>query len=132
MKNKKLVIIPLIIFSAFIGTIVVLIFIVITLLKIPCDPPERLASIPISTEWIGGCDGGIWYELVNYSKDVYRIRCYDDNNGRIMHDSDYKADSSCNALINKSGNILNLISSMGENKLYISVKNNGKYCYLYR
>jgi len=59
--------------------------------------PERLESIPKSAVWIGGVDEGFWYDIVdvNSIKKTYRFRIYDDYEGDLVIDADFKKDNSC-------------------------------------
>jgi len=68
--------------------------------------PERLSNIPKTATWIGGVDEGFWYEIVDIDKDKksYRFRIYNDYEGDLVMDADFKKDSLCDIeyALNKS------------------------------
>jgi hypothetical protein len=53
-------------------------------------PPERPEPVPKTAIWSGGCDGGIWIELVEIKENKYRFRIYLDWNGELLMDADFK------------------------------------------
>ena len=68
--------------------------------------PKRFANVPQSATWIGGVDEGFWYDIISIDKEkkTYRFRIYNDYEGDLVMDADFKKDSSCNKnyALNKS------------------------------
>ena len=59
--------------------------------------PERLDNVPKTATWIGGVDGGFWYDIVsvNEKKKTYRFRIFNDIDGKLVIYADFKKDSLC-------------------------------------
>lgn len=124
MKNKT------IFFALFAIAIVIIITLVIfNIMKKPCLPPERVNKVPSSAFWIGGCDGGLWYELVYQKDSIFNFRIYNDFDGRIITEGDFIISNNCYKQI-IGAKIQDLISHSTNDKIYLLVKNNDKYCYL--
>lgn len=53
----------------------------------PCIPevPDRVGEIPGTARWIGGCDGGHWFNIeeIQAENNRYRIAVYFDYNGEL-------------------------------------------------
>ena len=60
--------------------------------------PTRFYNIPKSAVWIGGVDGGFWFNVVDIDsiKKTYRFKIYNDYNGELVMDADFVKDSICN------------------------------------
>lgn len=54
-----------------------------------CDPPAKPTGLSEDAEWVGGCDGGNWIELVSIGDNKYRFRVYRDWDGALNIDSDF-------------------------------------------
>ena len=65
----------------------------------PCVPeiPEKIGKVPSSAKWIGGCDGGHWYDIVdmNSVEKKYRIGIYYDYNGELIVEKEFYQGDSC-------------------------------------
>jgi len=48
-------------------------------------PPERPSNIPENSVWVGGPDGGLFYEVVNKDSISLRMRIYYEN-GALIED----------------------------------------------
>jgi hypothetical protein len=55
----------------------------------PCIEWEKPDNVPLSSVWIGGCDGGHWIELVSMQNDTCRFRIYRDWNGDLILDANF-------------------------------------------
>jgi hypothetical protein len=65
----------------------------------PCIPdiPERIGKVPKTAKWIGGCDDGHWFDVVDFlPNNKYRIAIYFDHNGELYTDEYFKAARKCN------------------------------------
>jgi hypothetical protein len=53
----------------------------------PCIPevPDRIGEIPATARWIGGCDGGHWFNIeeMQPESNKYRVAVYFDYNGKL-------------------------------------------------
>ncbi|MEJ0105419.1 MAG: hypothetical protein WDO19_23935 [Bacteroidota bacterium] len=59
-------------------------------------PPERPANIPQQAEWVGGADGGNWYQVTKViSKNAFKIKIYNDGNGELEIDTTFILNSDC-------------------------------------
>ena len=71
MQNKKI--------TLFITMIFIIIIIIVAIFyNKPLSPPERIGDIPINAFWVGGSDGGLWYEFFTNNDSIYHFRIYND------------------------------------------------------
>jgi hypothetical protein len=86
-----------IILSALIGVVLFSVFLLNYSMKLPCDPPQKNEKIPENAVWSGGCDGGYWFEQVDYNSvhNYYRIRIYNDFDGNLELDAEFGASNTC-------------------------------------
>ncbi len=65
----------------------------------PCIPdiPQRIGKVSKTAKWIGGCDGGHWFDIVEILPDSnkYRIVIYFDYNGELYTDEYFEAVKKC-------------------------------------
>lgn len=65
----------------------------------PCIPeiPEKFGQIPPSARWIGGCDGGFWYHILDVDavQKKYRIGIYYDHNGKLIVEDNFYISDDC-------------------------------------
>lgn len=82
-------------------------------------PPERLANIPKTATWIGGVDEGFWYDIVsvNEEKKTYRFKIYNDYEGDLVMDANFKKDSLCKKEYPLDKNILQKINFFNFDKI---------------
>jgi hypothetical protein len=54
-------------------------------------------KIPENAVWSGGCDGGYWFEQVDYNSvhNYYRIRIYNDFDGNLELDAEFGVSNTC-------------------------------------
>jgi hypothetical protein len=83
------------------------------------EPPERLTNIPETAIWKGGADGGYWYDIVNIDnvKKSYRFRIYDDYEGSLVLDADFRKNTSCDDSYSLDRNILEKINYFNFDKI---------------
>lgn len=58
-------------------------------------------NVPDAAVWIGGCDGGVWIELVEVKHDTVRLRIYRDSNGELVLDSNFHSSTCQNTQVTK-------------------------------
>lgn len=82
-------------------------------------PPERLAVIPETATWIGGVDEGFWYDIVSIDKErkTYRFKIYDDYQGDLVIDADFKKETSCNENYSLNKDVLQKVNYFNFNKI---------------
>ncbi len=80
---------------------------------------EKLPNVPNSATWIGGSDGGFWFDIINIDKEnkVYRFKIYDDNEGNLVIDANFKKDSSCTIKYPLDKSILDKVSYFNFNEI---------------
>jgi len=127
MKNRSLILLPLVVLAAI--TLGITVF--ISYIKQPCPPPVKLNNIPTSAFWVGGCDGGLWYELLNRKDSIYTFKIYNDFNGQIVSEGDFRTSGKCYEDL-KNQKIQDLITHSTVDKIYVITNVDGKYCYLER
>ena len=102
--------------SKVIIAILVIVFIIF-LIRLCCNShirtngPQKPNKVPETAKWIGGFDGGAWFEIVNIdtNKMIYRFRIYDDRKGDLIEDADFITDK-CNVRYALSDSIINNIN----------------------
>lgn len=101
----------------------------------PCLPPVRPVTVPKDAIWSGDCDGGNWIELVEIKNNRYRFRIYQDYNGVLLMDANFK--SNCNKCSIDMYNWKNLVCcyslSNSDSTYRLELKKNegtGEDCYL--
>jgi hypothetical protein len=105
------------IFFIIIGSLIIFLLIGTRINRIPCvsEIPERKGEIPITARWIGDCDGGHWFNIIemNTNKNTYHISIYHDYNGKLYVDDFFELD--CKTKIYSSQELLdNIILYEGE------------------
>jgi len=107
-------------------TIIISLIIIVTILSLitgyifynwskgkPCIPeiPDRIGKIPETAKWIGGCDGGYWFDIVeiNTIENICRIKIFYDYNGELISDKYYKLQAECKTKFNNESELINAI-----------------------
>jgi len=91
----------IIIFVIVIG-VVGIVFWILPALNQPCTTiPTRLEQIPSTAFWKGDCDEGFWFEIVSIEKksSLIRIRVYNDYEGKLALDANFKVSNECSELL---------------------------------
>ena len=64
--------------------------------KVKVKAPDRLATIPDKAVWVGGADGGNWYELSKVvSNNTFKIKIYNDFSGDTIIDTTFVLNPDC-------------------------------------
>ena len=121
MQNKKI--------TLFITMIFIIIIIIVAIFyNKPLSPPERIGDIPINAFWVGGSDGGLWYEFFTNNDSIYHFRIYNDFSGLKTFEGDYKVSGQCKDEI-KNANLKDIISHSTNDRIYLTINDKGKLCY---
>ena len=99
------------------------------LFKRPCVDSGKSGNIPSSAIWKGGCDGGVWMELVDIKADTIRFRIYQDWNGELLLDANFVSEN-CTDLLLTSTNWSEYIDYFDGTKIYSKVQVGNGYCRL--
>ncbi len=127
MKTQKYLIISIAVI--FILIVIMTVYYYTNMLKKPCPPPQRVENIPTTTFWVGGCDGGLWYEQIENNDSIYKFKIYNDFNGKIISEGNFRINGNCFRLL-KGKEIRDLISHSTNDRIYLTLSDEGKYCYL--
>lgn len=68
------------------------------IIRVPDDvTPKKFSNIPENSKWIGSVDEGFWFFIVSVdsTKKETRIQVYNDYNGNLAIDANYKLQSGC-------------------------------------
>ena len=58
--------------------------------------PDRLMNIPKDAKWVGGADGGHWYQIEEViSENTFKIKIYNDGDGELEVDTTFVLSSNC-------------------------------------
>jgi hypothetical protein len=122
--KKNLIVILVIFIAAF-----VIFYFLMSNRKI--TPLERQSNIPTQARWVGGADGGTWFEIIKALPDSsFRIKLYNDYSGEIIVDTIFVLSNECSSSKIDSTTLIKKIRSYdGENILLDLIENN-KHCFL--
>ncbi|MBS1949273.1 MAG: hypothetical protein JST47_16055 [Bacteroidetes bacterium] len=94
-------------------------------------PPERLANVPKQAEWVGGADGGSWYQVTKVvSKNTFRIKVYNEGNGELEIDTTFILNPDCSFKEIDSALLVKSIDGYDGEKVLLSLPEKGKRCSL--
>lgn len=85
---------------------------------------KRFSDLPNNAVWIGGADAGFWFHIVSIDsiKRTYRFRIYNDYDGKMVMDGNFKKDDHCMGNYPLNKNIVSEINLFQFNE--IVMKNN--------
>lgn len=93
--------------------------------------PEKIAGIPLNTFWVGGQDGGQWYEIKKINKDSLTVELviYNDNTADIEVEQKFKL--KCNSEKDFSwGNLKDEINGYDGQRIILKhTDKEGQNCY---
>ncbi len=83
--------------------------------------PTRFNNIPESSVWIGGTDGGYWFNIIDIDSinKIYRFRIYNDYNGELVLDANFVKDSVCNNKLPLNKSVLKEIKFFDFDKIVL-------------
>lgn len=112
MNRKKILHITLLVFASFLLIIIFIIYKWETNSE-PCEPdiPERIGDVSENAEWIGGCDGGFWFDVteIKPTQNIFRIRIFYDYSGKLIIDQYFAPSEGCNEFFSDRNRILSFI-----------------------
>jgi hypothetical protein len=119
-------------------TIIVLFIVLITILFVVnyftdsvTKPPKRLANIPKQAEWVGGVDGGNWYQIKKViSKNTFNIKVYNEKTGEIEVDAVFVLNPNCPFKEIDSMLLIKSINGYDGEKILVSLPDKGRQCSL--
>lgn len=78
---------------------VVLTWFIVSIETTPCvaTPPQHFDPIASSAKWIGGCDGGFWFDVLDIDtiNSKYTISIHNDYNGNLIAIDQYVKSNDC-------------------------------------
>lgn len=110
------------------GTVIISICIISSIMwsyKVSRNEWVKPSIVPESALWIGGSDGGVWVEVVDFKPDAIRFRIYRDMDGVLMLDADFCSANCQDMQITKENLAMVIKSYDGEN---FNVKDENKAC----
>ncbi|MFT3751292.1 MAG: hypothetical protein QM768_23475 [Agriterribacter sp.] len=94
-------------------------------------PPERLSNIPRQAEWVGGADGGNWYQITKViSKDAFKIKIYNEGTGELEIDTTFILNPECSFKEIDSATLVKSINGYDGTKIGLLLAKKGKRCSL--
>lgn len=124
MKRKKIII-------SFAVLIIFLLTVYFYLNKTVTKPPERLANVPEQAEWVGGADGGSWYQIAKVvSKNTFRVKVYNESNGELGIDTTFILNPDCSFKEIDSALLVKSINGYDGEKILLTLPEKGKRCFL--
>jgi hypothetical protein len=94
-------------------------------------PPERQSNIPTQAIWIGGADGGIWYEVIEALPDSsFRIQLYNDHSGELEVDTIFALNTECSFKKIDSATLVKAINGYDGEKILLDLPAKNKQCFL--
>lgn len=95
------------------------------------EPPNRLSTIPTNTQWVGGADGGNWYQIKKvWSPNDFSIAIYNENTGEIEVDTIFTISPDCKIKAIDSLSLIQSFNFFDGNKISIILKETGERCFL--
>jgi hypothetical protein len=120
-------------------TIIILSTIFIILLLAACiylskpfaKPPERLANVPKQTSWVGGADGGSWFQITKaISKNTFKMKIYNEVTGQPEIDTTFILSPDCSFKEIDSLLLAKSINGYDGEKILLSLPETGRQCCL--
>jgi hypothetical protein len=94
-------------------------------------PPQRLSSIPPTAFWVGGSDGGQWYNIVRMiSRNKFKIAIYNDFTGQLDVDTTFILNKECDIKEMDSLHLVQKINFYDGERIFLKDKVGSKYCFL--
>lgn len=93
--------------------------------------PDRVSNIPKEARWIGGSDGGNWFEIVQTLEEgKFRIKIYNENTGETEEDATFVLNQDCEATSLDASTLLNNIESYDGTRIILAIPKDGYRCSL--
>jgi hypothetical protein len=109
----------------------VLVFVWLFSKNLNVDVPERLANIPADAKWVGGHDGGSWFQVLNATgNNSFYIKIYNDNTGEVEAKSSFILNPGCVLGKIDSATLIRSISGFDGSQILLSIPEEGRKCFL--
>jgi hypothetical protein len=93
--------------------------------------PKRFSNLPAKAVWIGGTDGGAWFQVEKVlSGRAFRIKIFNDENGSLLTDSTFTLNAGCAITKIESADLMKAINGYDGNKILLAIPEKGNKCYL--
>ena len=93
--------------------------------------PERLANVPEQAVWVGGADGGNWYQVTKViSKNIFQIKIYNDYTGESEIDTTFILNPDCPLKEIDSATLVKSFNAFDGQKIELLLPKKGKRCSL--
>jgi hypothetical protein len=93
--------------------------------------PKRLSTIPVQATWVGGVDGGNWYQITRVLRpNTFQIRIYNENSGQVETDTSFALNFECSLVHLDSLSLLKNIEGYDGEKVLLNLSENGNKCFL--
>jgi len=94
-------------------------------------PHERLANVPEQAVWVGGADGGNWYQVTKViSKNIFQIKIYNDYTGESEIDTTFILNPDCPLKEIDSATLVKSFNAFDGQKIELLLPKKGKRCSL--
>ena len=114
-------------------TLLIILFLAVYfyLSKSVIKPPERLANVPILAKWVGGSDGGSWFQITKaVSKNTFKIKIYNEGTGELEIDTTFILNPECPLKEIDSAILIKSINGYDGTKIELLLPEKGKKCSL--
>jgi hypothetical protein len=86
--------------------------------------PDRLRNIPQEAKWIGGVDGGSWYQVSEVLSDnAFKIKIYNDGNGELEVDTIFILNPNCALKKIDTSKLMKSIDGFDGEKILLNIEN---------
>lgn len=94
-------------------------------------PPQRLKNVPEQAHWVGGADGGGWYQITKViSKNMFKIKIYNDYTGESEIDTTFILNPDCSLKEIDSATLVKSFNFFDGQKIELRLPKKGKRCSL--
>lgn len=95
--------------------------------------PDKLSNIPELSFWRSTCKEGFWFNFVEFDKNInsIRIRIYNDYDGSLVYDANFRPDSSCCISLFEINNLAKQIKVYDRNNNLNNILLENDSCTLY-
>ncbi len=90
--------------------------------------PQRIYSIPKTAFWIGGPDGGVWFDVGTKNDFSWPIRIYNDYTGQLIDSGIFVVCHNCKNVT--FADIVSQIDFYDGERIRLKQKVSGRNCYL--
>ncbi|HMF73815.1 MAG TPA: hypothetical protein VK616_20180, partial [Flavitalea sp.] len=93
--------------------------------------PKRPPIVPSEAEWVGGVDGGSWYQIIKVvSSNTFRIKIYNENSGDLEIDTAFVLNPTCSLKEIDSMTLVKSINGYDGEKILLTIPESGSNFFL--